>query len=423
MTAGALALGSLALRRSSLAWALPTLLLATAATLLRQTGLALLAGLAVASIPAAARSGFSRRNLAIAAGVAALLAAGILARELAPPSTSPGEAFGIVRYLHEILLQPSAAYSLARNGLPAWLYLGLFCAPVALLVTTREQGTAGRYVTLSAAAMALVGPVLLEVAGLRMPLGKDTIRDWGLGPATIEGMELLPHAPALLWHAVAAAAFGGATLVTGRLVVDLWNNWRERTKDPAWLLLVGFAGLLLAAQLVRTPFFDRYYLPALPPLFALLWLAAGNAPPAGARWRAAGAVVLVVFATYGVLGTRDYLDHHRARNALLAPLLERGVDTRRIAGGFEFGGFHHFSRAWVWVWDDEYLVSYAHCHPGYRRIDERSYRRRLFGDRESVYLHLREDGAGTASDCAARSWPHWKRRSHESEARAGGPDR
>jgi hypothetical protein len=155
-----------------------------------------------------------------------------------------------------------------------------------------------------------------------------------------------------------------------------------------------FPTIYLAALLVRVPLFDRYFLPMLAPLTAILCSSVQpGALPKSARWIAVG--MLLMLATYGVLGTRDYLERHRHRWQLLDSVLTEGVSSTRINGGFEFGGRFNFDREGTfinetyWVVDDEYLVTYADHVEGYEQLDWREYRRFLPPGSERVYLQRR----------------------------------
>jgi hypothetical protein len=95
-----------------------------------------------------------------------------------------------------------------------------------------------------------------------------------------------------------------------------------------------------------------------------------------------------------MLGTRDYLERHRNRNALLDDLLRQGIVAARINGGFEFNGRHNFdtggySEPCGWVVDDEFIVSHAPAIDGCERIASREYGRALPPGRELVFVYRR----------------------------------
>ena len=133
------------------------------------------------------------------------------------------------------------------------------------------------------------------------------------------------------------------------------------------LLLLAFPAVLVAGLAVRSPFFDRYLVPALPSTAAVLVMGSRELRLRSARG-ILGACTLVVIALFSVFGTRDYMEHHRARWSLIEPLLARGVSPEDIDGGFEFGGWYLFGRegiGWSWTFRRQYVVSYLDELEGY----------------------------------------------------------
>jgi hypothetical protein len=106
-----------------------------------------------------------------------------------------------------------------------------------------------------------------------------------------------------------------------------------------------------------------------------------NAAPRGRL--VAATLTLVALATFSVVGTRDYMQHHRTRNALLDELMASGVDVSRIDGGFEFNGFHsltrlpglEISRQWFYTNSNEYVLTDLEHMGGYEVIDSGSFER------------------------------------------------
>ncbi|MBW2244409.1 MAG: hypothetical protein JRH01_20685, partial [Deltaproteobacteria bacterium] len=133
----------------------------------------------------------------------------------------------------------------------------------------------------------------------------------------------------------------------------------------------------------------------LPPLAALILHVSDDLRPLR------GALAAVLLALWGWLGTADAMDHHRARWALLDELVETGVASDRIDGGLEFNGLFNFAkndRDWErfkekpgsrWVVDDEYVVSQADDLPGYERVAEREYSRRLPPEESMIRVYHR----------------------------------
>ena len=81
------------------------------------------------------------------------------------------------------------------------------------------------------------------------------------------------------------------------------------------------------------------------------------------------------------------------------PLVEAGVPTQRIDGGFEFSGWFNSEserspfhpERWRWFEEDEYVLSYESRLPGYVVEDRVSWARWLPPARETLTLHHRAD--------------------------------
>ncbi len=378
--------------------------LAVAATLSRQVGLALALALGAAMVASQLRH--PRRVLV---GLA-LAGAVIVAYELSPLLFGAGDSgrrFTLVWFVRHSLLGPDAAWFLFRNGLTVWAYLGLLLAPLVVVVAPR--GRAGLRLAVGAAAGAALGLGAIAWRGLQMPLGQNAIVDLGIGPRTLSGADALPHAPAALWWATAALAFAAGTALALRLGADLWWRRHRLLHEPERIVLLLFVVLYLGPLLVRWPFFDRWLLPVLPPLAVLLATAGPGAPrplrDAGRAHLAVAALLTALLVLFGVVGTRDYLEHHRARWRLLDGLLARSVSPARVDGGFEFNGWFNFDRdesrflpgrVSRWVLDDEFLVSTAPEPPGYRAVESVTFHRWLPPGTERLTLFERVEGGSVA---------------------------
>ena len=133
-------------------------------------------------------------------------------------------------------------------------------------------------------------------------------------------------------------------------------------------------------------------MPILPPIVALLLVI----PPRSeaSRGLPVSLALLVVLSAYAVVGTRDYLEHHRARWVLIDDLMAEGVLPSQIDGGFEFhglfksqpGGYLHRREV-----RREYVLTHltAERTRRYERVDEQAYRRWLPPRIESIGLFHR----------------------------------
>jgi hypothetical protein len=136
-------------------------------------------------------------------------------------------------------------------------------------------------------------------------------------------------------------------------------------------------------------FFDRYMVPAMPFVGAVVAGTASRFPRAhpGHRtsFRVAATATLAAMTLYSVGITRDYLAWNRVRWHALHELMEEArVDARDIDGGFEFNGFFGYDpeyqpgsrKVWWWIQGDTYLVTFGWL-PGYAVYKEYTYSRWL----------------------------------------------
>jgi hypothetical protein len=352
-------------------------LLVAVAVLSRQPGMALAISAVAVAVGTHPRSW---RVFALAACGAALLAALWSALPRIFFGEGDAGAFATVDYyLRWMLFSPHAHYHFVRNSITNFLYLGVFLTPLALVSAARLP----RRALLAASAAGVV----LAISGLRalelsMPSGLDWIYDFGIGPTTPLDEAHLPKLPRAAWWAVAGVGAVGGAAAGLRIALELWDRRRSR-EWASWLMLVFFPVVYLGVLQVRTPFFDRYLLAVLPPAAAML-VASLHRTAGKGRPLALAVLIALPLAYYGVGGTHDYLQHHRARWELLGALVDGGVSPRRIDGGPAWNGWFNYDPdrskfkrkpGHRWVYDDEFQASVADAIPGYRPVASREYRR------------------------------------------------
>lgn len=393
MAVGSLALFMRGLETGSLAAYLGSVILAVGATLSRQPGLAIFVALGVALIVQHAHRGGRRavvRSAALVGLVFILLAFLSWTR------------FFELRYIVPQYFQsPSLGYQLFRNGLTAFVYLGLFLAPISIF-SIQWTAHSGRRIALGSVVLAIAALVILELNGLRMPLGINIIQDYGLGPQTLYGPDYKPQAaPAGFWIGLTAIGLWGGIVAAGSIVSGLWQERKSLGSRPDIVLLVIFVAAFTLPLLIRAPFFDRYLLPVLPPLGALMLALSPTGERSSLATMLAPLTLVSLLGIWSVIGTRDYMEHHRARWDLLSPLVGQGVTPGRIDGGFEFTGWYNYDselsrfrrnhdRVGRWVEDDKYVLSFMTKIDGYEPIARAGYLRWFTARVESITLHRRE---------------------------------
>jgi hypothetical protein len=359
---------------------------AVAATLSRQTALALPAAFAVALVIARPRDWRAWVALALCVGVTFF--AYLRAERWLFETGGRWSRLYSVRDAGKFIDRGrgAAAFQFFRNSAATLVMFGWFLAPLTLRLRASRA--------LRAAVSALgVAAVVFVAWRLRLspPLSYNVIWDLGLGPITIQGKEYLPHAPTWLWWILtalgAAAGAEAVALIAVRGFAD-WRTWRKR--GDVMLLLAFSVGFLLP-HLLRAPYFDRYAFTLAAPLGAALLAMAGDAPPSPVRRRASIAL-LAAFWAFAFVGTRDYFARSEAKWALLMQLRHEGYGERVVVGGIDYNGwyddFDPVERAprGAFVWDEEFVVTYAPQQERYEPYAQRSYTRWLPPGEETVHV-------------------------------------
>lgn len=369
--------------------------LAFAAISIRQFALVLPLAFGVAHL---ARKGLSIRALAIAV-LPFILAIGLQIMFDHWRAAAAGALHYHVPALGNLLsgsplgfVRPAAAATLKMVP-----YAGLFAAPfVTYLACARSGDKAMAPRSPSYWPMTILLSVALTVllVTLRsvLPALGDILTTTGLGPLTLRDTWLLhlnqPDLPPIAiatWLLVTAFSCWASTVAVPAVVAvvkGLSQGWRHheiiRAAWPQLLMLaliVFYVGGLLLVS-ASGPVFDRYLLPLVPPMFAILSMGYSNSPAEEPAWRWLPSVaVLVAYAMFSVLATHDYLAWNRTRWQATDSLLRAGVTPHQIDGGYEFDGWYLYkpgyratpARSYWWVDRDDYLIASGPID-GYREI-------------------------------------------------------
>jgi len=380
-----------AVGRGDARWLVLAVMLAIAAVLSRQIGLALPIAFA---LPAWRRRAFGRWTwLAALAPIAVtVLAIGVhdhLRHAAAVSAVSYDEKSEALVRGAAGLLRLRGWDHVAGRMVVALAYLGLFALPVTLAGLDGADARPGRLTGAATCALGALGGLAVLVAGWSMPLAGNIVIDFGIGPRTVAGA--IRGASPWVWRAITVAAGVGAAFLA-RALVGSWRAGRggggldgQRWKPMACALLA--ATLFAPSVAADTPMFDRHLLVLLPFLLAATTV---DERDADRRPRFVAALACALLAVFSVAGTHDYLAWQRARWALAKGAYAAGIRPTDLRAGFEIDNLAD-ARAGVrrTALADRsaapYVVSIAPLagHPEISRVDVRAW---LPGAVRAVYL-------------------------------------
>jgi 4-amino-4-deoxy-L-arabinose transferase-like glycosyltransferase len=292
-----------------------------------------------------------------------------------------------------------AAVPFVRGLVIISAYLGLFLFPLLLFVgrTKLAQLWRSRLLNLAALLFALFAAYLLRQN--RMPILPNVLYDLGIGPATLRDSFLLklpslPTAGKTFWSAVTFVGLVGASVLLQMTFLALGKalNIPPITATKRVPLVLLFAGGLIYLVPMAMLFinidlaFDRYLLFLVPLGIAIVILLVNNVSfgNAGSALRTVAIASLVLYATFSIAGTHDYLSWNRARWQALNNLAAERVTPIDIDGGFEFNGWYLYDlnyiprlkKSWWWVFRDDFMVTFGPV-PEFTEIKRYPFRRWL----------------------------------------------
>ena len=377
--------------------AVRALILITAATLVRQLGLAVGTGAAAAIW---LRRG--RRLTAVvfpAAGVAALVGYHRLLTLTHVPAMYSFQTEQLLRFVAE---GPMAMTIRAVKRLGQLLvYLGTFLLPFLIGAELFKGG--GPPARRSARRLAFVGVAIagaaLSAAGLQMPLSGNILNDLTLLPIILAGASNRPRAPWWVWTLVTAAGLVSAAALSVFVTTGFFRTWRERAIDryrSSLVVLLAVSAAVYAAPILLSSLYDRYVLYLLlAALLACVTMLTRGDQRAPAPRLAIALVVIALLATFSVAALHDTFALNRARWTAARATLEAGTLPDALDGGFEVNGWLAATSGAV---DADRLTTKPDAailislvpFAGYRIVHQYSFRRWLPYEIATVYLLARQ---------------------------------
>lgn len=367
-----------AIRSNSALWLAGGTCLAIAATLSRQFGLAVPAGLAIALV---ATRPTSPRRWVVAVLVSAVSVAAYIYIPKLIFGNSDALSMDLWTITHQTERNRHVLSTILRAASVRWMYVGLFFSPLSSILAARYLKSRPGLL-LGAAAVAILSAGVLLARRTHLP-GRNIIFKLGLGPILMEGVDALPQLHSWFWWLLSMASTASASVLFVAILDYVWRNRPCTIKSAAFVFPVALIFVYLIGTATQS--LDRYLVPILPIIAALILLPVTDSESEDSSFHVTSLVIFVLLAAFGVLGTRDYLVRNRERWSMLNELLKKGVDSNTVKGGFEFNAYLNFGKLphtqahikGLWAADDEYVVSFTSEVPGYHAIDERAYRRWL----------------------------------------------
>ncbi len=295
------------------------------------------------------------------------------------------------------------------------MYSGLFILPIAVSLVPRApaliKSLSPRGIVFVGTWLAVLLAGLLDFARLDrfMPLIPDRINSNGIGPADVIGdrppmfddRELIIFTAIVALASIVLAIAIGANAIPGR-----------KTEMGAGILLAIAGWQALALFLVSHWFrkypleyppitVDRYVVVLLPFVICLLlWWSRNLTFPTAGAW-----ILVLLFAGFSVVGTRDFLVFNHEVWKLAAKALEMGIPANKLDAGAGWDGYHvsdesYFAREsrtpnppwWIPIFapdiDSTYLISTKPVE-GYAEMRRVSYSQWLNPERAFLYLSKR----------------------------------
>lgn len=361
---------------------------AGAAFLIRQTGLCLPAGMALFLLM---RGRLTPRRLAMIAAPAAAVFLGYGAWLHAAGANWASRAYILGGTFRHLSSPKGFLWDVYFRGGASALYLCLFTLPHAFSLWA-EQGFRTPSPKRTLLCLAALVPLLLKVNAF--PFFSGVISDSGLGTPTVSGLAFKNSG------LLGSVWFLAALTIAAILGLLTWAATAERLAEELRtddvLFLACPCLLQWLASLIGLRYFDRYLLMLLP---ATLLLASRCAPQRGKAFWAGWALLF----SWSFLGTWDYLNWNQAKwDAGRAAGLQ-GYPPEKILNGLDWGGIFLYEDKmaklkkekpldrigeWEWIKSEPFLAATSFSpYSQFPKLLEVSYRTPLSFKPGTIYVY------------------------------------
>ncbi len=301
--------------------------------------------------------------------------------------------------LERVLQNPfQTLMDIIKRSIIFFIYFGLFFAPILIFLHMPK----GKYVDWLWLVIALVSTYILFSVDFLMPLNKNILVDFGIGPRTLYDVHVTEETDLSTLPIFSRLQFTFIGLMFGLKVVEgvfrkvVWLRTTSFQRPNSYMVMICI-GICYLIPIMAVDNFDRYYLFLFPIVVALIanYLTIRRTLWKGVQW-----VFMTTFlCMFTFLGNSYYFAWNRARWQGIEYLVnDLKVPTNRIDGGFEYNGWYNYNPddfndnvKNLWVPNDDYRICFESIN-GYEVIKEYPYREWLkFGSERTVKV-LRKEG-------------------------------
>ena len=316
--------------------------------------------------------------------------------------------------LLDALSEPKTlVFTIGSNSFIAVLNLGLYLFPCIIYCSASGKKMINSTTILGRLVFCLFlisAWYFLLARGQVLPLVGNILESSGIGPVVLHdsyilGLPNVEELPISFWMSLTFVSIvsGGILLANlftrvQRLLTQFRGTKLSVDKAITFFLILG--GFLYCLPIFVTGYYDRYLLPLLPSITALILAPSQTTPlTTGRRYVLTLTFSILLFLLFSVAATKDYLTWNRVRwSALRSLLSEQALTPSDIDGGFEFNGWYLYDpkfypdngKSWWWVDNDDYIVSMGPI-VGYNVFQKYSFQKWLPPGKGEIFVLRRND--------------------------------
>lgn len=390
------------------------LVIAFATILVRQVGIVILLGFAVAYV---LKYGFKFKNIVKASALVMSGAFLHVGYQYWLVNTGRTPLLSGHSDIQKLIPNSDSAWAMRQAAINILIYTGFFTLPFVVLYKQYKPINVGnitvRSIRISLVTFAALFLAIIVWTGNILPSLPNVLTRFGLGPLTLRDSYIIypdngiaPRILTIFWNAITISAVAASTAVIYFIGVGFFQiffkSGKIKLSFKTWefsffIVIVVVYFLLLVFIAGTTPIFDRYLLLFLPLVILLMlnvklefrW-------PEPHRGVVLSGVLVALFAGFSLASTHDYLEWNRVRWKVLHSLVDVSkVRANQIDGGYEFNGWYLYDakykqkpgKSWWWVEDDEYIVTSGPL-TGYTELQRYTFNRWLLpGEGSILILH------------------------------------